>query len=226
MSVATTRRIARAPDPSGRRPAPGAGRPTEATGQADPDRQRPHCSPVGRPPDAPEPIASRPSCLGTLGARAWRRPAGGSILPGTTRIPAKFTVPGPSGHEIGQLADVMTRRTRDCSPDAMGVVPKRGRTTPVAIFARGPAAHPDQGSGTAAGPAGKYQRRPHISATLPMIREMESLTMEPKDRPRTPTSARDTTRLIRARARPGPWEVSDETYPHRATEGPERAPVA
>jgi len=28
--------------------------------------------------------------------------------------PAKFTVAGPSGHEIGQLADAMTRRTRDC----------------------------------------------------------------------------------------------------------------
>lgn len=43
------------------------------------------------------------------------------------RIPAKFTLPGPFGHEIGQLADAMTRRTRDRSPDAMGVVPKRGR---------------------------------------------------------------------------------------------------
>ena len=41
--------------------------------------------------------------------------------------PAKFTVAGPSGHEIGQLADAMTCRTRDCSPDATGVVPKRGR---------------------------------------------------------------------------------------------------
>jgi|HubBroStandDraft_6_1064221.scaffolds.fasta_scaffold196471_2 hypothetical protein len=60
-------------------------------------------------------------------AGAWRRPGGGSIPPGIRRVPAKFTVPGPSGHEIGQLADVMTRRTRDCSPDAMGVVPDGGR---------------------------------------------------------------------------------------------------
>jgi hypothetical protein len=60
-------------------------------------------------------------------AGAWRRPGGGSIPSGIRRVPAKFTVPGPSGHEIGQLADVMTRRTRDCSPDAMGVVPDGGR---------------------------------------------------------------------------------------------------
>jgi hypothetical protein len=62
-----------------------------------------------------------------FGARAWRRPVGGSILSRITRIPAKFTVPGPFGHEIGRLADAMTRRTRDRSPGAMGVVPTRGR---------------------------------------------------------------------------------------------------
>ena len=62
-----------------------------------------------------------------FGARAWRRPVDGSILPRIMRVPAEFTVPGPFGREIGQLADAMTRRTRDCSPDAMGVVPKRGR---------------------------------------------------------------------------------------------------
>ena len=33
---------------------------------------------------------------GAFGARAWRRPVGGSILSRTTRIPARFTVPGPS----------------------------------------------------------------------------------------------------------------------------------
>ena len=61
-----------------------------------------------------------------FGARAWRRPVGGSILSRATPIPARFTVPGPPGHEIGQVADVMTGRTMDCSPDAISVVPERG----------------------------------------------------------------------------------------------------
>jgi len=32
-----------------------------------------------------------------FGARAWRRPVCGSIMSRITRIPAKFTIPGPFG---------------------------------------------------------------------------------------------------------------------------------
>jgi len=35
--------------------------------------------------------------------------------------------PARSGHDIGELADVMTQRTRNRSPDATDVVPTRGR---------------------------------------------------------------------------------------------------
>jgi len=33
----------------------------------------------------------------SFGSRAWRCPVGGSILSRITRIPAKFTIPGPFG---------------------------------------------------------------------------------------------------------------------------------
>jgi hypothetical protein len=33
---------------------------------------------------------------GFFGARVWRRPVSGSILSRITRIPTRFTVPGPS----------------------------------------------------------------------------------------------------------------------------------
>ena len=109
-----------APGLRSRQPAP--------AGEADPGRQPPpsltHRSPTRR---APGPIAGSPSCPGQLRCRGWGRPAGGSILPEITRISTTFTVPGPSGHEIGQLADAMTRQTVDRSPDATGVVPERGR---------------------------------------------------------------------------------------------------
>jgi hypothetical protein len=134
-------------------------------------------------------------------ARAWRRPVGGSILPRITRIPAKFTVPGPFGHEIGQLADAMTRRARDRSPDAMGVVPNGGGTTPIAIVHAGSATHRIKAVGPAAGPVGKHHRRPHIPAMWPMLPEPESVHHGTEDRPRTPAPAKDTTRPIRARAR-------------------------
>jgi len=136
-----------------------------------------------------------------FGARAWRRPVGRSILSTITRIPAKFTIPGPFGHEIGQLADLMTRRTRDCSPDAMGVVPTRGRDTPIAISARRSRGSPDQGCRHGGRRGRETHRRPHISAMLPMLREPGSAHYGTTDRPGTPAPVRDTTRPTWACAR-------------------------
>ena len=115
--------------------------------------------------------------------------------------PPKFTIPGPFGHEIGQLADAVTRQTRDCSPDAMGVVPTRGRDTPIAISARRSRGSPDQGCRHGGRRGRETHRRPHISAMLQMLREPGSAHYGTTDRPRTPAPVRDTTRPTRARAR-------------------------
>jgi hypothetical protein len=48
------------------------------------------------------------------------------------RICARFTVAGPFGSYIGQLADVMYRRAGNRSPDATDRVSNRGATTSVA----------------------------------------------------------------------------------------------
>jgi hypothetical protein len=88
------------------------------------------------------------------------------------------------------------------SPDATGVVPKRGRDHPPSPSPpRGPQAHWIKAAGTAAGPVGKHHRRAHIPAMWPMIREPGSAHYGTTDRPRTSASARDPTRPTRARAR-------------------------
>src|SRR5262245_36917606 len=108
-----------------------------------------------------------------------------------------FTVPGPFGSDIGQLADVMCWQARDRSPDAMDVVPQRGRVHVCRhLDEEVPGAHRIG----AADPAGKYHRQPHMPASWPMIRGLAWAHHGTKGRPRTSASARDTTRPTRARA--------------------------
>ena len=162
-----------------------------------------------------------------FGARAWRRPVDGSILPRIMRIPAKLTVPGPFGHEIGQLADAMTRRIRDCSPDAMGVVPKRGRDhahrhlhekVPRLTGSRLPARRAARSGNTIAGRT--YQPCCRCSGNRigsPWnLRQAQDAGVgeghDAADRGPCTTS--------------GLGEVSDEAYPHQTTEGPERTRAA
>ena len=72
--------------------------------------------------------------------------------------------------------------------------PNGGGTTPVAISTRRSRGSPHQGCRHGGRPVGKYQRQQHISAMWPMIREPGSAHHGTKNRPRTSTSARDTTR--------------------------------
>jgi len=160
-----------------------------------------------------------------FGARAWRRPVGRSILSTITRIPAKFTIPGPFGHEIGQLADAVTRQTRDCSPDAMGVVPTRGRDhahrhlhekVPRLTGSRLPARRPARPGNTP--PAA------HIShvADAPGT-GIGSLWNHRQAWDAGAGEGHDATDLGLCTIS-GLGEVSDEAYLHQATEDPERTP--
>jgi len=117
--------------------------------------------------------------------------------------PPKFTIPGPFGHEIGQLADAVTRQTRDCSPDAMGVVPTPGRD---------------------------HAHR-HLHEKIPRLTGSRLPARWPGRSGNTPPAAH-ISHVADAPADPGPCtisglgEVSDEAYPHQTTEGPERTPGA
>ena len=139
--------------------------------------------------------------------------------------PAKFTIPSPFGHEIGQLADAMTRRTKDCSPDAMGVVPTRGRDhahrhlhekVPRLTGSRRPARRPARPGNTP--PAA------HIShvADAPGT-GIGSLWNHRQAWDAGAGEGHDATDLGLCTIS-GLGEVSDEAYLHQTTEGPERTP--
>ena len=108
----------------------------------------------------------------------------------------------PVRHEIGQLADATTRRTRDRSPDATAVVPTRARDHVRRHLHQEIPGSPDQGCRHHGRPGWERPRRPHISARLPMIREPESLTIGPQTGP-----ARRRRRGTR-RGQPGPCTIN------------------
>jgi hypothetical protein len=133
----------------------------------------------------------------------------------------------PFEHEIGQLADVMTRRTRDCSPDAIGVVPKLGRDRAHR--------HLHEKFPRLTGSSCWHGGRPG-RATPPPAAHVSHFADDPGTGIGSPWNHRQVQDAGADEghdaADPGPCtisslgEVSNEAYPHQTTEGPKRTPVA
>jgi hypothetical protein len=118
-------------------------------------------------------------------APADRPPGGAWPHRQETIMPRAPSVPGLGG---------VRRRTRGCSPDAMGVVPDGGGTTSVAISTRRSPGSPDQGCRH--GGRARREISPSAAQTSHVADDPGTAMgspWRPTDRPRTLTSARDTT---------------------------------